>query len=475
MNAFSIARSPAPLQLGAALEILGCLAAVAAAALCFLAGWLSCDQAAVLTVLLLLALIGLAWKRFAGGRHPCFFFLCTLTLFQAGQMIAYCAGGTTDIFRITLLTPYPFDVSRAVAGGALLSLALSAIAVYAPCRCRYRFFSPRRSRSCDRFLPYLYLLLGLSVPVQLFKNYRYYEYAQDHGGYLVFFIDHGGLAASVPLPVRAVALISLPALVGILALERRKNFRRAAAAGYFLVAVPLLLTGSRGATFSLALSLCYLSRMQSGARARLFSAGLLGAGLILAASWIGSFRIGDGRASALAAVSAFVAGQGISLNVTEVAVAYRRQFAPYIVVNLGGELQSAFVAGDQTNYRAGKHFSDDVSMFLGPDGYQLGAGSGSAYIAEAYVLGGLGGVALISLLLGALLHGLQAWAHHPFGLFLTAMVLPDVLLMPRGGLLDWVSAALRVGISVLLLLGGWHLYQGVVRLGCVLRRNPGWA
>jgi hypothetical protein len=458
-------------QLGTAVEVLACLTATAAATFCFLMGWLDCDVAGVLTVILLLSLIGLAWKRFDGGRHPCFFFLCTLALFQGGQMIAYCAGGVGDMFQITLLTPYAFDVSRDVAALALLSIALSAISIYAPCRWNYHSFSPPRRGSYERFLPYLYCLLGLSVPVQLYKNYRYYEYARDHGGYLVFFIDHAGLASSIPLLVRAISLISLPALVGIFVLEQRKKFLRAAVAAYFTVATPILLTGSRGATFSLLLSLWYLAKVKSGQRARWYSVALLGACLVLVGSLIGSFRSGDVEFRALDGPSRFIAGQGVSLNVTEIAVAYRRHFASHIVSNLAGELQSAFVASDQTNYIAGQHFADDVSMFLSPADYQLGVGSGSTYLAEAYVLGGLCGVALVSLFLGALLHGMHKCSSHPLGLFLVAMIIPDVLLMPRSGLLDWVSAAFRVGISVLLLVAGWHLHQSIIRIGGVLWRN----
>jgi hypothetical protein len=458
-------------KFGAALEVLGYLTAAAAATLCFLMGWLTCDGAAVLTVLLLLSLIGLAWKRFDGGRHPCFFFLCMLTLFQAGRLMAYCAGGVTDIFRVTLMTSYQFGVSRDVAALVLLSIALSAICVYAPCRWNYRSFSPPRSGPSARFLPYLYFLLCLSVPVQLFKNYRYYEYAKEHGGYLVFFIDHAGLASSIPMAVRAISLISLPALVGIFVLERRKKFLRTAAAVYFMITAPVLLTGSRGAIFSLILSLWYLAKVKSGKRAHLYALGLIGAGLVLVGALIGSYRIENGESRALAGPSRFMADQGMSLNVTEVAVAYRRRFAPHIASYLAGELQSAFVASDQTNYVAGKRFADDVAMFLNPTTYRLGFGSGSAYLAEAYVAGGLWGVVLISGLLGVLLHRMHVYARKPLGLFLVAMLLPDVLWMARGGLLDWVSASARVAISVLLLLAGWYLYQIIARIGCVLWRS----
>jgi oligosaccharide repeat unit polymerase len=465
---------------GAALEILGYLTAVAVATLGFFMGWLTSEQAAVLTLLLLVSLLGLAWTRFDGGRHPCFFFLCTLTLFQAGGLIAYCAGSMSDVFRVTLMTSYQFGVSRDVSGLVLLSLALSAICIYAPCRWSYRSFSyrsfsPPRSGSFGRFLPYLYCVLSLSVPVQLYKNYRYYEYAREHGGYLVFFIDHGGLAASIPLAVRAASLVSLPAIVGIFVLERRKKALRSAAAVYFLATAPVLLMGSRGAIFSLVLSLWYLAKVKSEKRARLYGVGLLAAALVLAGALIGSFRQQDasGELHALAGPAQFIASQGISLNVTEVAVQYRRRFAPHIVSYLASELQTAFVASDQTNYVAGKRFSDDMAMFLNPVTYRLGFGCGSSYLAEAYVLGGLWGVVFISGVLGAGLHGMHLLARRPPGLFLVALVLPDVLWMARGGLLDWVSASIRVGISVVLLLVGWWLYRAAARLASVLWRNDG--
>jgi hypothetical protein len=48
------------------------------------------------------------------------------------------------------------------------------------------------------------------------------------------------------------------------------------------------------------------------------------------------------------------------------------------------------------------------------------------------------------------------------------MILPDVLWMSRGGLLDWVSALVRVGISLLLLFVGWWLYCAIARIGGLL-------
>jgi oligosaccharide repeat unit polymerase len=391
-----------------------------------------------------------------------------LTIFQAGRLIASWAGGESDTFRIDLMTPQPFDVSREVAGLVLLSIAFSAIAIYAACRWNYRSYFPSPIKSSCHLLPYLYFLFWLTVPVQLYKNFCYYQYTKDHGGYLVIFLDHGGMASSIPAAVRAVSLISMPAFVGIFVLEHRKQFLRPTVFVYFAVTTPILLLGSRGGIFSLVLSLWYVSKVKSAKPTRFHSVALLGTGLVVAGSLIGSFRAGDVDYSALAGPAQFVAGQGVSLNITEVAVAYRRQFSPHIISNLSDELRSAFFPTDHTKYEAGKNFDADVSMFLNPIAYQAGSGGGSSYVAEAYLAGGLLGVVIVSALIGALFNGMQRHARNPFALFIIAMILPDVLLMPRGGLLDWVSALLRVAISVLLLLTGWYFYRTVSRIGALL-------
>jgi len=453
---------------GALSENLGFLSAIAAGTLAFIASWLSSNQAAAFTLLILISLIGLSWRRFDGGRHPCFFFLCTLTLFQGGRLLAYFSGSAPEIFRVTLLTVYPFDVSRNVQGLVSLSISLSALCIYAPCRWNYRRVAPQLSASCDQYLPYLYCLFALSVPVQLYKNFCYYEYAKQHGGYLVVFIDHGGMAASIPLLVRAISVISLPAIVGIFVLERRKSWLCTAGALYFLIAAPILLTGSRGAIFSLILALWYLAKVKSSRPARWTAVALLATGLVVMASLIGSLRADSSESFALAGTSRFLEEQGASLDVTSVAIAYRRHFAPHIASYLIGELDLAFVPPDQTKYSPGQHFADDVSMFLNPSAYQMGFGTGSSYLAEAYVMGGLAGVALVSGLLGILLHRMHLYSRSPLGLFLVTMLLPDVLWMARGGLLDFVSVAARIALSLLLLWMGWWLYRALGRLGRVL-------
>jgi len=454
----------------AALEVLVCLAALAAATLSFLLGWLSCPGAAIFAAVGLLGLIGLAWKRFEGGRHPGFFFLCALALFQGGRLLASLLGGEADIQRITLMTWYEFGITREVAALALGAIALSAICIYAPCRWGYHSLPSLRMGSFARYHTYLYVLFWLSQPVQLYKNYKYYEYASEHGGYLVLFLDHGGMADSIPAAVRAISLISMPAFVGIFVLERRKKYLAAATAVYLLMAAPIVFTGSRGAIFSLVLSLWYVAKIKSSRPPSPYRMGLLGLALVLMGALIGSLRLEGGEERPFAAPAQFLSDQGSSLNLTEIAIAYRGQFRPYLGSYLAGELQSAFVAPDQAGYVVGKHFNDDMARFLNPIAFQLGHGTGSAYVAEAYLLGGLGAVILISLLIGALLDCLHALSGSGHGLFLAAMILPDMFWMPRAGLLDWVSALARIVLSLILLQLGWCLYRSTARIASLLWR-----
>ena len=455
--AFVPSSQPIP---AAAFEVLSYLGVVAIATLCFLLGWLQPNGAAVLTVLLLFSLIVLAWKNFDQGRHPCFLFLCTLMFFQGGRLLTYCFGVQDSPLRVRVLTFYPFDISRDEAGIVLLCLALSAVCIYAPCRWNYRRIQPPADAPVRRYLPYLYLLFYATLPIQFFKNYRYFEYVQQHGGYVYFFINHADIAGSVPLFVRAIVLINLPAFLAIFVFERRKKYLYLATVLYFAGASLVLLLGLRGGIFALVLTLWYVAAVKSTKRSRILVLAVLASMLVLVGAVVQSLREDTGSLSDFAfAPIEFVTQQGNSLDVTEVAVKYRHVFAPYAASYLWRELQNAFVASDVRNYFRGRALSSDVSVFLNAPQFAQGHGSGASYLAESYVIGGLAGLVLISLMIGYLLHFLYRFSRHPLFLFIVAMILPDVLSMPRQQLLDWVSVLLRSAVSVLLLLAGWQLYK----------------
>jgi hypothetical protein len=444
----------------AAFEVLGYLAIVAAASLAFLAGWLTVNGAVVLTLALLTSLIILSWINLGHGRHPAFLFLCTLMLFQGGRLIAYCFGGVSDPLAIGLMVASPFNVSRDVAGIVLLCLCISAISIYVPNRWNYRSVPPPSSDGVRRFLPYLYLVFFSSLPFLLYKNYLYLRYIQSHGGYVVFFNDYGNLAASVPAVVRAMALLPLPVLIAIFVFETRRKALFAVVALYFSSSVVLLLTGTRMGPFSLVLTLWYVARIKSTKGSRLWRLIAFAAVLIVVANLIGQARFGEDveRRSVIDPV-AFIGTQGISLGVTEVAVQHRELFQPYVLSYLLHELQLEFVASDVSSYFRGRQFGYDISVLLNAPLFSQGIAASGAYLPEAYVIGGILGVTLISFVIGGSLHFMHIASGNVFKLMVVAFVFPEVLLMPRGYLLVWVSALIRAGMVAIPIVLGWCLYS----------------
>jgi|HubBroStandDraft_6_1064221.scaffolds.fasta_scaffold01194_5 hypothetical protein len=444
----------------AAFEVLAYLTVVASATLAFVTGWLTVNAAVVITVILLSSLIVLSWTHLGQGRHPCFLFMCTLMLFQGGRLLAYCLGGISDPLRVGLMLQEPFAVPRGVSGLVLLCLALSAICVYAPCRWNFRPVPPPSAIGVRQYLPYLYLVFFSSLPFLLYKNYLYFRYIQEHGGYVVFFSDYGNLTASVPFVVRVMALLPLPALVLIFVFETRKRLLYLVVTLYFVSSIVLLLTGTRMGIFSLILTLWYVARIKSAKPTRIWRLAVLAAALVIVANLIALARIGEdieGRAAADAV--GFIATQGISLGVTEVAVMHPSLFRPYVFSYLLHELQIEFVQADVSNYFRGRQFGYDVSVFLNPSLFSQGFATAGAYIGEAYVIGGVLGVIVVSLLIGGGLRFLYTCGGNLKALVLVAFVLPQALLLPRGFLMGWASSLLRAFILLLPLVIGWSLYQ----------------
>ncbi len=453
---------------GAVFEVLGYLALIAAAALAFVAGWLTVNAAVVLTALLLISLIVLSWINLGHGRHPVFLFLCTLTLFQGGRLIGYCLGAEPEPMRVALMGADTFSLARNEQGIVLFCIALSALCVYAPCRWNYRQISLPDDRLVRPYLPYLYLVFFASLPVQAFKNYRYYEYAQQHGGYFYIYLNHAGLASSVPFVVRFISVITFPVFVALFVFEKRKKYLYLVTGLYVATASFILLLGQRSTAFALALALWYVAQVKSERRPRLFGLIVFVAILALAAALIQVARENPNQpmdtSDIVSAPADFLVSQGASLGVTQVSVAYRELFAPFGQAYLWHELRDAFVASDAGSYYRGKLFPFDVSVLINPLTFDLGLGTGGSYVGEAYVLGGAAGVIAISLLLGAGLRLLYRMSGRSDLLFLVALLLSDVVWMPRGVLLDWFSALLRNLVAISILGVGWWVYRTVTSI-----------
>ena len=446
-------------------ETVALLVYVLISCILFIQHLISETDAGVMTAVLLCLLVGLSWWNLGSGRHPCFLFLSILTLVQGGRLLAYCMGVDLNPLRVANLTGAPFDISREAGGLSLLAVGSAALLVYLPCRWYYRPINPPQTEKVKKYLPYLYLLFFLFLPVQAFKNYSYYQVAQANGGYLYYYVNHADFASSVPLVVRLFALAAFPTFIALFAFETRRRWRWAVACLYFCSSIFVLLLGSRFGTFGLLLALWYAAGVKSGRKSRLLWAVGLGVILLAGAEVVQSHREDPDSVQAYTfAPLNFIKVQGNSFDVTQLAIAYRGAFSPYGASYLWNELQDAFVARDTSNYVHGRRFADDVTVFLSPSVFETGMGTSSSYIAESYVIGGMEGVLIVSLLVGFGLHVLYRACRTPVGLFIVVMMLPDVIAMPRGQLLDWPSVLLRSFLYIGVLWMGWQIYRFIVWL-----------
>jgi hypothetical protein len=158
----------------------------------------------------------------------------------------------------------------------------------------------------------------------------------------------------------------------------------------------------------------------------------------------------------------FISTQGNSLDVTGVSVMHAHELGQYAWAYLLYELQDAFVPRDVSSYIPGTRLSDDITVLLKQRALRLGIGTGGSYLAEMYLMGGLGAVVIVSFVLGTGLHLLYRVSMNAIGLFIVACILPTVILMPRGQILDWVSVLALTGVSLVVLWCGWLAYDFVL-------------
>ena len=286
-----------------------------------------------------------------------------------------------------------------------------------------------------------------------------------HGRPPDFFVNHAAFASSVPIVVRLVALITFPSFIAIFVFESSPKRLLVATLGYFCSSILVLLLGSRIGTFGLVLTLWYVAGIKSGKKTRAVPVVVFALFLLLGADIFQSLREDSGELLNYAfAPVELIKMQGNSLEVMEIVVDRTEIFSPYAGSYLWNELQDAFVPRDAADYAKGRRLSYDATVFLSPAAFSQGQGTAGSYIAEAYLVAGILGVVIISLLVGFGLHLLHHYSSGSVGLFFVAMLLPDVVATPRSGLLDWVSVLLRIALYVVVLSIGWYIYQFVVWL-----------
>jgi len=431
-----------PENLKVAMELSAWLLLVAGATLLVTLGVLSLEGCIWVATLLMLSLFMAAWKGFDGGRHPCFLFLGMLLVFQFGRLIAHLFGAFPDPMQIDVATPVPFQISTSAAEMTLLILVLSAICIYAPCRFGYRPEIFRQSSEV-RWLPALYVLILITLPFALYKNWVYFSYIRAHGGYLAVYTENAEILQSAGSVVRSIALVSSTALLTAYVFERKSKRILWILILYIALSTLDLLIGFRGKFFSQALGLWYIHKLKTGSRFNLAPMVSAATAVCVLAVVVAGFR--ENQGVELLNPFSFLAQQGASLNVTEAAVAFHQFFGRFGVNYVWyGFLYDITGVPVELHHQL---WTNDLTNFLNPAATEMGFGTASAYIAELYLLGGIVAVFLGSLAIGFTLKAIHRASQHNWGAVLTAFALPSLIYLPRLELLGPVAAVVRAMIG----------------------------
>jgi len=443
-----------------AIQIAFYLTALLASVVLALAGALSLYGCLWFALLLYAGLLTLAWRTFDGGRHPCFLFLCMLLLFQMGRLIGYTLGATSGPFNVVVQTILPLTVSPTASEITILIILLSATAIYAICAWNAPriVLDPGWEQS---WLPACYLLLAASFPFVLYKNYEYFQFIRSHGGYLAIFTDSDAVAQSAGGLVRIISLVATNTFLLVFLIERRGNRLALVTTAFLSTSVLELAIGLRGKVFLFLLTLWFLHNLKTGKRFRLVTIATVVLGGSFAATAISGFR--EMRTTAVVGPAGFIAGQGISMGVTQVAVQYRPLFAPHAKTYLVNEILQAFYPG--SHFGQGELFDNDLSVLLNQDAFREGYGTGSSYLAEAWIAGGFLAILIVSVLIGLALRALHRIGASFAGAVAVAILLPSVIYLPRAQLLSPIATGLKSGLIFLpmfpaLWLIRWLLYDG---------------
>lgn len=461
-----ILKSRKPELLWAAIESAAWLTVVGLGALAGVLGELSVREASLLCILIMLGLIWLAWKNFEGGRHPCFLFLGMLFIFQCGSLPGFWTGVPSQPFLVN--GAVWFSVSDASKEITLLLIALSAVCVYTVCRMTYRrvVLLPGAEQ---HWLNPLYTVLIVTLPFALYKNYIYLEFLRSHGGYMAIYTDSQALLHSAGLLVRSIALISTTVLLLLYTFERRKKHVILLLGIFLAVSIMSLLIGLRGKVFVEVLLFWYIRNLKTGKKFNIFPLLIAAVAVSMLAVVIAAIR----QEAAIKVISpiGFLAGQGVSVHVTELAVQYRSRFEPRIVKYLLNEIIVSFTPASASSI--GHSFDTDLSYFVNPMAASMGYGTGGSYLAEAYLFGGVGGVALASLAVGGCLSFIHRLSRNWIGALFLAAALGPIIYMPRTGLVSPVSFTLKsllVMVVAALLIPPVNAFVRLFLMSC--RRRP---
>lgn len=401
----------------------------------------------------LLVLSGIAlltWRQSEQGNHPIFLFMVFLGLFQFGRMVSWLISGDWSISVFDLAVPRPFRVGDDALKTAMLMVPLSASFVYLGFFATggRKVLSFARNDDMRAFFGWLYFL---TIPFVVIKDVSYLKYVLEHGGYLATYLGQGEHTEQVGLPVRALALLNTGAFLPYLVVESRKRPLLFVMATYLAVLVLELLVGLRGKFFINVMFLWMVYNIKTGSSFKPLTAASGALALVLTAVAAEIFRESKGALD-VNLVGYFFYTQGNSFFVTVSSVIYHDVFAGNSIQYLLNQFLVPF--SHVSTFGEGALLTNDLTSYLNPTAARYGFGTGDAYLANLYLLGGHGAVCAGSFLIGALSSRINR-VQSVFGRTIVLSVFLWLPYLPRSGYLEPVATSVKYAVVAAL---GFVLY-----------------
>lgn len=394
---------------------------------------------------------------FGKSWHPIFIFIGTLTLFQGGLIISSIFHNI-NLSYVSLMGANIFLKKNTVRLTILLislSYWFALIGAYLGSRDKIKIKNLKKAKNYDyNFLKQLFLVIFfIAMPFYIYKQFIYFSYFLKYG-YLAFyqstkFIKEAGFL------VRSFSFLVPIAFLGYFFLEKNKKLILLICLVYFIITIPILISGFRGLFFGFWLTV-FLFYKQKFNNKLSFKALFILVVVISITGLLISFMRDNVSPNVEFILNKnpileFFKQQGVSFYVTAMAIEFKHEFAPNILKYLMWEPISAIFSTALSV--PGRAFGTDLMIKINYDGYLMGYGTGSSYLAEAYLLGGSMAVCLTSFFIGYISNKLYKNFEYAniYIKILIFTVIQYIFFLPRDLLLMPLAQAIKVGIYLLLL------------------------
>jgi hypothetical protein len=369
-------------------------------------------------------------------------FLALLILFQLGTVIAYFLGVEMDFTEVTLAVSSPISVNPEAVTTAAAGVLAAGYFVYLG----YFLWRPTSvvglgEANTDVSLgDVATLLFWLSFPLSLYKTAFYFHYVMTNGGYLAIYTGVGEHLEAIGLLPRVGAMLTLASfLVAFYALPLGPRLRKVVWGQAALVLIELFI-GLRGKALSFFVLLWFALLSKHKRRLSIVAMSVSVVVIAAVAVAVAVFRENqDGLVDFF--LSNFFQTQGVSFQLLSLSAQFENSFSPNAIAYVLNTLVVPFK--HVYSFGPNQLLTVDMTTFLNQSAFDMGFGTGSSYLAEAYLLGGGVAIAASSFAIGLVLRACETCTDvwRKAGAF---VMLWFLVYLPRSGLLEPIGNTVKL-------------------------------